>query len=147
EVGSIPPLVDRFATKGKAALLKYVQDEQTVIDALGICCFLAKGEPMGLPDYAKLYTYATGIEMTNEELMLIGERIWNLERLFNNREGFSRKDDTMPQRFITEVLSEGASAGHKFPLKKMLDEYYQERSWDADGIPTKELLAKLELEG
>ena len=147
EVGSIPTLVDRFTTKGKAALLKFVQDEQTVVDALSICCFLAKGEPMGLPDYAKLYTYATGIEMTKEELMVIGERIWNLERLFNNREGFSRKDDTMPERFINEALSEGASAGHKYPLEEMLDEYYRERSWDANGVPTKALLAKLGLQG
>lgn len=145
EVGSIPTLVDRFDTKGKAALLKFVQDEQTVLDALGICCFLAKGEPMGLPDYAKLYTYATGIEMTKEKLMSVGERIWTLERLFNNREGFSRKDDTMPERFINEALKEGASAGHKFPLEKMLDEYYKERDWDTEGVPTKALLDRLGL--
>jgi aldehyde:ferredoxin oxidoreductase len=145
EVGTVPPLVDRFATEGKAELLKFVQDEQTAIDALGICCFLAKGEPMGLPDYADLYTCATGVEMTGDGLMLIGERIWNLERLFNVREGFSRKDDTMPERVLTQALADGASSGHTFPLEELLDDYYRVRSWDSGGTPSDEILARLGL--
>ncbi|MDP7559910.1 MAG: aldehyde ferredoxin oxidoreductase C-terminal domain-containing protein, partial [Planctomycetota bacterium] len=72
EVGTVPPLMDRFTTEGKAKLLKFVQDEESVVDALGICCFLGKGEPIGLPDYAALFTHATGIEMSTEQLMLIG---------------------------------------------------------------------------
>jgi aldehyde:ferredoxin oxidoreductase len=145
EVGTVPPLMDRFTTEGKAKLLKFVQDEESVVDALGICCFLGKGEPIGLPDYAALFTHATGIEMSTEQLMLIGERIWNLERIYNCREGFSREDDTLPERFLKEVLTEGASAGQKFPLNQLLNEYYEIRSWDSNGVPTRELLSRLDL--
>ncbi len=146
EVGSVPPLVDRFATAGKATLLKFVQDEQTVVDALGICCFLAKGDPMGLPDYARLFTYATGEDITEELLMVAGERIWTLERLYNCREGFGRKDDVLPTRFTEEVLAEGASSGHRFPMELMLDDYYRVRAWDTEGRPTPALLARMGLE-
>jgi len=146
EVGTIPPLVDPLATEGKAKLVKTVQDEQTVVDSLGMCCFLTKsGDPMGLADHAKLYTYATGIETTEEDLMIAAERIWNLERLFNKREGFSRKDDTLPKRFLTEPLPDGPGKGHTFPLDKLLDDYYKVRSWDSNGFPTEETLVKLGL--
>lgn len=146
EVGTVPPLVDRFSTKDKAEMLKFVQDEQAVIDALGICCFLAKGgDPMGLKDHAKLLKYATGIEFSEDDLLLIGERIWNLERLYNCREGFRRKDDTLPDRFLTETLREGPSSGRTFPLEELLDDYYQVRGWDADGVPTPSLLSRLGL--
>ncbi len=146
EVFGIPPSIDRFATEGKAQLVKHVQDEMAILDSLGICNFTSGGAPQGLEDFAKLYTCATGVELTVEDLLMAGERIWNLERMFNNREGFTRKDDTLPERFLTEALPDGPSAGYKVPIEQLLDDYYRVRSWDSNGFPNKEILVKLGLE-
>ena len=77
--------------------------------------------------------------------MEAGERIYNLKRLFNVREGISRKDDTIPQRILTKPIIEGGAKDHVPDLKKMIDEYYQVRGWDQEGIPTKETLNRLGL--
>ncbi len=76
-------------------------------------------------------------------LTQIGERIYTLERLYNLREGFSKKDDTLPPRFINEPLKEGVSRGHVVPLDIMLDQYYFVRGWDENGIPRNDLIEKL----
>jgi len=76
---------------------------------------------------------------------MVGERIFNLERLFNQREGFSHKDDTLPQRFLREPFREGPSAGHTVPIEQLLDDYYKVRGWDANGSPTEETLNRLGL--
>jgi len=73
----------------------------------------------------------------------IGERIWNLERVYNLRAGFTKRDDALPPRMLSEPLGEGMSAGHVVPLAPMLAEYYQLRGWDPDGRPTPEKLAAL----
>lgn len=140
-----PQLADRFTTAGKAKLVKYTQEAVAVVDALGICYF-NRDNPMTRKDLAKLYTYATGIEITEEDLLLAGERIFNLERLYNNREGFSRKDDTLPERILNEPFQQGPSAGHTVPIEQLLDEYYQLRGWDSNGFPTSETLVRLGLE-
>lgn len=116
-----------------------------VLDSLGICNFTSRGEPQGLKEFAGLYSLATGMELNERDLITTGERINTLERMFNNREGFSRKDDTLPERFLSETLPEGPSAGHTVPLEQLLDDFYQVRSWDANGLPTREILAKLGL--
>ncbi|MFX1450285.1 MAG: aldehyde ferredoxin oxidoreductase C-terminal domain-containing protein, partial [Promethearchaeota archaeon] len=95
--------------------------------------------------YSRLVTAVTGINFSSEELMNIGERIWNLERLFNIREGFSRKDDTLPKRFLTEPLEKGGSKGTVVKLDEMLSEYYRARGWNVDGIPLKSTLERLGL--
>jgi aldehyde:ferredoxin oxidoreductase len=77
--------------------------------------------------------------------MLIGERIWNLERLFNLREGFGRNDDTLPRRFLSEPLTTGPTKGQVVELDKMLDEYYRARGWDNEGRPTRRTLERLGL--
>ncbi len=145
EVFGKPPPIDRFATEGKAEIVKEVQDEMGFLDSLGVCCFLGRRDVMGPADYAKLFKCVTGIELTEQDIWMVGERVFNLERLFNQREGFSRKDDTLPERFLTEPLRDGASAGHTVPIEQLLDDYYRVRSWDVNGSPTKEVLVKLGL--
>jgi aldehyde:ferredoxin oxidoreductase len=145
EVFGNPPPIDRFAIEGKTELVKDVQDEMAFLDAMGICCFLTRRDITGPADYAKLFECVTGIELTEQDIWMAGERIFNLERLFNQREGFSRKDDTLPERFLTEPFREGPSAGHTVPLEQLLDDYYRVRGWDANGSPTQKTLARLGL--
>jgi len=92
-----------------------------------------------------------GMEFTKEELMTIGERIYTLERMFNVREGFSRKDDTLPERFFKEPTNRGLPIvkGKKIDRKKfnqMIKEYYELHAWNEEGIPTEETLKKLGLD-
>jgi len=87
----------------------------------------------------------TGAGYTMEEMMRVGERIWNLERLFNLDAGFSKVDDTLPKRILEEPAPEGPAKGHVCELDKMLTEYYQLRGWDENGVPTKEKLSELNL--
>ena len=88
----------------------------------------------------------TPLEFSPEELTRAGERINNLERLLNVREGFSRREDTLPERFRVEPLKEGPSKESVVDLEPMLDEYYQARGWDlATGFPSPQKLAELDL--
>jgi len=80
-----------------------------------------------------------------EDMLKVGERIWNLERLFNNAAGLTRADDSLPPRITSEPLTEGPSKGHVVDLPPMLDEYYQLRGWDNQGRPTAEKLRELGL--
>ena len=97
---------------------------------------------------ADLLTGATGIPFTAQQVQQIGERVNNIARLFNIREGFTRKDDTLPLRLMTEPIKAGASAGQLIgqkDLDEMLDEYYSERGWDMAGTPTDAKLKELGL--
>jgi aldehyde:ferredoxin oxidoreductase len=90
----------------------------------------------------------TGWDMTVDELERVGERVINLERLFNVREGVRRKDDVLPWRVMHEPIPDGPSAGAHCPpeeLGLMLDRYYALRGWDDDGVPTPARLAALDL--
>jgi len=101
-----------------------------------------------LEGFPPLVEAVTGMNIGEAELMVIGERIMNIARAFNVREGFSRKDDTLPYRVTWEPIPEGVSKGLHIPpweLDRMLDEYYQARGWSRDGIPTKVKLVALDL--
>jgi aldehyde:ferredoxin oxidoreductase len=87
----------------------------------------------------------TGLDFTDDELMRIGRRIYTLERLYNNRAGFTRADDTLPPRFLREELQTGSSRHRVARLEEMLDRYYAVRGWDADGVPLQATLAELGL--
>jgi len=91
---------------------------------------------------------ATGIEEFNDEqnLLTIGERIYNQERLFNIREGFSSKDDVLPNRFLTEPMPTGNSKGNVMQFWEMRKDYYAERGWSENGIPNKTKLQELKIE-
>ena len=148
----IPEKVDRFAIKGKGKLTKWNQDVRcATCDCPTLCAFILDMGITGIACQiiADLTTAATGIPFTAEEVQQVGERINNVARLFNGREGFSRKDDTFPKRLMTEPIKAGASAGQlisQADLDEMLDEYYAARGWDKDGNPTPAKLKELGLE-
>lgn len=148
----VPYPVDRFATEGKGKLTKWNQDVRAATaDCPTMCVFLLD---MAVPHFATENTAAlmeaiAGLTYTPEEIEQVGERINNLARAFNVREGYTRADDTLPERVMTEPLVSGASKGHfisQDDLKQMLDEYYTARGWDLmTGIPTREKLVELGL--
>ena len=143
EVLGIPEKVDRFALEGKAALAKLFQDFTAVIDSLGLCLFTSFA--MTADDYRDLYNAIAGADATTADLLKAGERIWNLERQFNLAAGIDPSEDKLPKRFLNEPIPAGPSKGHVHRLAELLPQYYQERGWDANGIPTQEKLAALEL--
>jgi aldehyde:ferredoxin oxidoreductase len=149
----VPYEVDRFAAKGKGKLTKWNQDIRTATsDAPTMCVFLLDMAVvhMATQNTASLLEAVTGISYTPDDIMQVGERINNVARAFNVREGFTRSDDTLPERLLTEPLKAGGSKGHyisKDELNMMLDEYYEARGWDAaTGAPTKAKLLELGLE-
>lgn len=136
---------DRFAVEGKGELIKSIQDTRGYIDSLGICTVVRSGYGFTDKPKGKVLEYLTGYNFT-PELMTIGERVYNLERLIINREGRFRKDDMIPVRLRTEKMPEGQAKGHVVSdeiYNTMLDEYYEVRGWDMDGRPTKERLYEL----
>ena len=138
--------LDGFTIEGKAHVVKIMQDACRVVDALGICKFIAFFGGIPLKSLAELYTAVTGWETTLGELMKAGERIWMLQRVFNVRMGVKREDDTLPRRFLEEPMVEGAAKGQTVELEPMLEEYYAERGLDREGKPKKEKLKELNLD-
>lgn len=139
---------DRFALEGKGKMVKDIQDTRAYIDSLGICTVVRSG--MGFTDAPKdkVLQYVTGIDFT-PELMEIGERIYALERLILVREGVSKKDDFLPERIMTEKLPSGMAAGKVLTPELydvMLNEYYNLRGWDREGIPTLQTRTRLLLD-
>ena len=141
EVLATPEAIDRFALEGKAKWVKLFQDLTGFIDSSGLCLFTSFA--LGAEDYAALVSAITGYEYTVEKALEVGERIWNLERLFNLDAGFTRADDTLPKRLLEEPLPEGPSKGWVAKVPELLDEYYKIRGWDAEGRPTFETLQRL----
>lgn len=131
---------DRFATQGKGALVKKLQDNRAYVDSLGICT-VVRGA-MGFNDNptGQVMEWVTGYDF-NPQLMTIGSRICTLERLILIREGITRQDDFLPRRIQEEPLPDGMAQGKVLTPEmyaEMLDEYYRLRGWDADGAPTDE---------
>jgi aldehyde:ferredoxin oxidoreductase len=148
----IPWEVDRFAIEDKGKLTIWNQDVRTsTLDCATMCAFLLD---MAVPatacqNTAALMEAVTGLSFTPEEVLKVGERVNNLAKAFNVREGFTRADDTLPERLMTEPLKAGASKGHvisREDLDTMLDEYYSLRGWDVEtGTPTRKKLTDLGL--
>ncbi len=141
---------DRRSPDGKPEFAIRSQHFTAVDDSLVVCRFTSErgfGLFLGEP-YARMVSAITGWKMEAQELERVGERIINLERCFNVREGVRRKDDVLPWRVMHEPIPEGASAGMHCPpeeLDRMLDEYYRLRGWDVNGVPTRETLERLGL--
>jgi len=131
-------------TEGKAELVKTFQDLTAAIDSLGLCLFTSFA--LGADDYAALYSAACGEEISADEIMTCGERIYNIERQFNKLAGMKPEDDELPKRLLDEPVSADneASAGMVSHLDVMLPEYYQVRGW-VEAFPTDETLTRLEI--
>jgi aldehyde:ferredoxin oxidoreductase len=131
EVLGIPVKTDPLVTEGKAELVKAFQDATAVFDSAGVCVFTTFA--WTLADLQPQLHAACDESYTMESLAVIGERIWNMERDFNNRAGFTHLDDTLPKRLLTEPAKTGPAKGLVNGLDKMLPEYYQARGWNAEG--------------
>jgi len=148
ELFGVGTKTDGLAYEGKAALTKHFQDLFTLIDAAGLCVFVALRYTVDtLNGYiptrtAEMVNHATGSSYSPESLLEAAERVYNLERLFLVRAGLSRADDTLTER-MREPMPAGPLAGETFELERLLDDYYLERGWDARGVPTKAHLEKL----
>jgi aldehyde:ferredoxin oxidoreductase len=166
--------LDPYTTRAKAPFVAFFENLFAAVNSLHTCQFTAfayvleepvvKYTPKWLlrlnmqylpriarrlilvPTLTGLYNSVTGLEISQRALLRAGERIHTLERHMNTLEGISRKDDTLPARFLREART-GDPAGHRVPLEPMLDEYYRERGYDSRGIPEPRTLARLGLSG
>jgi aldehyde:ferredoxin oxidoreductase len=138
------------AEKGRGKLVKDMEDVYNLIDSFIVCKFSRGTYYKELPDMAKLYSLVTGFEMTPEQLKQAGERIQNAARLFNIREGLTRKDDTLPWKVMHDPIpDEGPSKGafvSQAELDLLLDDYYEARGWTKEGVPSVEKLKELGME-
>ena len=143
--------MDRRQVEGKPQLTIKTQDYWGVLaDTLAICKFpMIPPRPLSPSRVVECFNAVTGWDWTLDDLVRAGERIFNLGRLFNIREGVSRKDDVIPDR-LADKMPEGATQGESIPpdvFDALLDEYYDLRGWDRNGIPTLGTLERLELQG
>ena len=145
EVLGIPVKTDPLESEGKPDLVKAFQDATAAFDSSGLCIFTTFA--WGLQDLSPQMQGACGEQYTIEELALIGERIWNMEREFNNRAGFTNKDDSLPPRLtsVEGACKTGPAKGKFNMLAEMLPKYYEVRGWDAEGRPTAETRQRLSL--
>lgn len=143
EIFGIPEKIDPLATEGKAQWVKTFQDFTSTINSTVNCLFTTFA--LGIKDYAELLSTVTGWDISEDDVLKIGERIYNLERVIINRLGFDGKDDTLPSRLLKEPMPEGPAKGHVADLEKMKEEYYKLRGW-VNGTPTPEKLKELEIE-
>ena len=143
EVLGIPVKTDPLEHEGKPELVKAFQDATAAFDSAGICVFTSFA--WGLADVAPQIQAACGEQFTTEELEKIGERIWNMEREFNNAAGFTKADDSLPKRLLTEAAKTGPAKGKVNMLAEMLPKYYAARGWDSEGVPTAETRERLSL--
>lgn len=136
--------------EGKPAMCVWFENLLSVANTLGVCFFpAAMTLTLGPTHFSRLYSAYTGWDTTPQEMMNLGERNFNLLKAYTIRQGWSRKDDHLPDRFYTEPLPEGPTKGavlSREMIDRLLDEYYELRDWDkASGLPTKEKLVELGL--
>ena len=145
EVLGIPVKTDPLESQGKPELVKAFQDATAAFDSSGLCLFTTFA--WGLADLAPQMAAACGEQFTTEELEKIGERIWNMEREFNNRAGFTKADDSLPARLTSTdgACKTGPAKGKFNELTTMLPKYYEVRGWDPEGRPTAATRERLSL--
>jgi len=142
ELLGVPTKMDPLAWEGKGALTKLLQDLHAVSDSFDLCKFSAFAE--GPEEYAAQYNAVTGASITVPELLQTGERIYNLERHYNNLAGFREGSDYLPKRFTTEPSDSPGSKGHVCELDLMLKDYYEARGW-VNGVVPESKLKELEI--
>ncbi|HEY5763020.1 MAG TPA: aldehyde ferredoxin oxidoreductase family protein [Rhodocyclaceae bacterium] len=143
EVLGIPVKTEPAATEGKPGLVKAFQDATAVFDSSGLCLFTSFA--WTLADIQPQIQAACDGDWSLDKLNLVGERIWNLEKQFNLKAGFTRKDDTLPPRLLKEGCKTGPQKGNVAEIGKMLPEYYELRGWDKEGVPTADTVKRLGL--
>lgn len=143
EVLGIPVKTEPSEHNGKPELVKAFQDATAAFDSAGVCIFTSFA--WTLADVAPQVQAACGDEYTVEHLTHIGERIWNMERDFNNNAGFTSADDNLPKRLLTEAAKTGPGKGVVSKLPEMLPKYYEVRGWNPDGTVTPETRERLGL--
>ena len=143
EVLGLPKLIDRFQVQGKSSFVILHQNSNSAIDSLVLCKFTNMG--VAEEYFARVLSAVTGIHYATGDMIKVGERVWNLERLYNLREGFTRNEDTLPPRLLNEAPADGPSQGWVVQLEPMLKEYYRGRGWDENGVPKQQKLEELGL--
>lgn len=143
EVLGLPEQLDRTVIDNKATWAKIFQDLTAVIDSMGHCLFTSFA--MGAQEYTDILNAATGTNYTAEEVLEIGDRIYNIERMFNKAAGMKPEDDRLPKRLLEEPIPEGPSKGMLSQLPVTLPQYYEARGW-VNAFPTDETLKKLGLD-
>ena len=155
-------LDDPLVYEGQEVIVAVENDFVAAYNSVEACMFLcvrclnvddpsrlvtaASGGGLNEDDLAWLVSAATGVEMDGDGLMKVGERVFNVEKAFNVREGIRRKDDTLPQRFFVEEVTQWGIKGlNQAKFQAMIDRYYKFRGWDMEGIPTKKKLDELNL--
>jgi aldehyde:ferredoxin oxidoreductase len=142
EILGAPEQLDRFNPNQKSIdMLVTMQNFVAMLDSALVCQFVSFS--MGAQEFANLLNPLTGWNLNAEELDEIGERIWNLERVFNEQEGIGKKDDELPKRITKEPIIAGPAKGHTVPLTTLLAQYYQTRGWTTAGKVPKTLQTKL----
>ena len=132
-------------TQGKAAACRESQDFVAMVDSTGLCLFTTG--VWGSTEYRKMIDASCPGDWSEQRLQKTGERVWNLERLFNLKAGLSRKDDTLPARMLNDPVPSGFAKGGVVELDVLLPQYYELRGWDEEGVPTKGKLKSLGLSG
>ena len=142
EVAGLPEKLDMASIENKHTWVKIFQDLTAVIDSSGMCLFTSFA--LGADIYAELLNAATGTGYDTNSVLEAGERIYNLERLFNQKAGMKPEEDSLPKRLLEEPIPAGPCKGQVSRLPEMLPEYYKARGWE-NAFPTKETLERLEL--
>ena len=143
EVLGLPEKLDQQSIKEKPVWVKAFQDLTSAVDSAGMCLFTTFA--LGAPAIAAQISGATGIDYTPDDIVLAGERVYNMERMYNINVGFTKADDTLPDRMLHEPIPSGPMKGHVSRLDEMLPEYYAARGWDENGVPTEAKLQELGL--
>jgi aldehyde:ferredoxin oxidoreductase len=136
--------MDPHGTEGKSEWVVHEQHRSTSHDNTGLCLFVGFAGG-GLETFVPITAAATGVPYTLDDFVKIGERTWNIERLWNLKAGLTKADDTLPKRLLKEGHKEGPSKGVTVNLDAMLPIYYEQRGWDEEGVPTRDKLAELGL--
>jgi aldehyde:ferredoxin oxidoreductase len=146
-VPDLAPGIDRFSEDGKPAMVKWCEECIGVQHCLEACIFLWRNYDFTVPGLlANIYEAVTGVEASGDQLLKVGERVANLERCFNIREGLQKSDDSLPDRFTKEMLTKGPSKGQVVKIGPMVDKYYELRGWDVEsGLPKRGTLEALGL--
>ncbi len=143
EILGIPEQFDRLSTEGKPGLVKTFQDLTAAVDSSGTCLFTTFA--LGAEDIADFMTTITGIEYTPDDIMTLGERVYNLERMFNYAAGVGPEEDKLAPRLMEEPIPEGPSEGHTSKLDEMIEDYYTARGWTEEGELTEDKKKELGL--